>query len=117
MIIGSTILTIPITFTEEAWRLSETLSIINLVGMFFMSIAFLAMYTYHGIFQGGIKNRKGTYLWWIFVDYLVTHTVVCLILLVLNKLCILNEASIAFSRMNIMLLLLGAVLIDCFDKE
>lgn len=58
IVIGAFALAIPISFSEEAWKLSETLPFFNLSILFFLSFCFLGFYTYESIFQADIKNKK-----------------------------------------------------------
>lgn len=119
MIIGATVLSVPVAFTEEAWRLSKTLPMINVLAIVVLSLSFLSLYSYWGIFQGKIKNRETTYISRVLIGYIVTCFVVCVILTVLNKFPIFDDATIALKRMIIISLpaSMGAVVVDGFDKE
>ena len=55
--IGAFALAVPISFSEEAWRLGETLPFINMVMLFILSVCFLSFYAYESVFQGNIKYR------------------------------------------------------------
>jgi uncharacterized membrane protein len=68
VIIGATILAIPVGFTEETWRLGENLPWLNIIGLFLLSILFIAAfvyYNYHKVheFNGGefVKRVVSTY--------------------------------------------------------
>jgi len=60
--IGGFALAVPILFSEEAWKLGESLPIINLLFLFTLSLIFLSFFTYQGVFQGKIKNRISVFL-------------------------------------------------------
>jgi uncharacterized membrane protein len=119
MIIGSSVLSVPIAFTEEAWKLGESLPGINLVMIISLSLAFLCLYSYQGIFQGNIEGRVTTYFFRIFIDYIVTCSVVAVVLFALNRFPIITDIYIALKRMIIISFpaSMGAVVIDSFDKE
>ena len=119
MVTGATALSVPIAFTEEAWKLSETLPAVNMVAIVVLSLSFLALYSYHGIFQGRIENRKVTYALRTLINYFVTGIVVSIILIVLDKFPIISHPNIAIKRMIIISLpaSIGAVVVDGFDKE
>ena len=52
--IGAFALAVPISFSEEAWRLGESLPILNLLLVFILSVSFLALFAYENVFQGKI---------------------------------------------------------------
>jgi uncharacterized membrane protein len=49
--VGSFALAVPISFSEEAWRLGETLPLYNLLMLFTLSVIFLGFFTYQSVFQ------------------------------------------------------------------
>ncbi len=85
IIVGSSLLVAPVAFSEEAWHLSETLPLKNIAFLLFLSISFIGMYVYQGIFSGNIVNRISVFVFRIFIDYFITLLVVFIILLALNK--------------------------------
>ena len=119
VMIGAFALAVPISFSEEAWRMGETLPIQNLSILMVMSLVFLAFYTYQSVFQGNIKNRVSVYLLRIVIAYGITALVVGLILFSLNKLPISDEPLVAFKRLIIICMpaSMGAIIVDSFDKE
>ncbi|MDD3500552.1 MAG: DUF2391 family protein, partial [Sulfurovum sp.] len=52
IIIGAFALAVPISFSEEAWRLGETLPLFNLLLVVILSVCFLALFAYQSVFQG-----------------------------------------------------------------
>ncbi len=117
--IGSFALAVPISFSEEAWRLGEQLPIYNIALLFLLSISFLALYTYESVFQGEIKYRVAVYVLRIIFAYLIASMVVALILLSLDKFPLFTEPLIAFKRLIIITMpaSMGAIIVDGFDKE
>lgn len=55
-------LAVPISFSEEAWRLGETLPLQNLFMLFLLSLVFLTLYTFESVFQRNIINRKFVFI-------------------------------------------------------
>ena len=98
LIIGASVLSVPIAFTEEAWNLSKTLPLVNLIVVVLLSLAFISIYAFRGIYEGKVKNRIVTYLSRVFIDYGVTLCVVVIVLFALNKFPILADTSIAIKR-------------------
>lgn len=119
LIIGASVLCVPIAFTEEAWNMSRTLPIANLIFIVLLSLGFISIYAFKGIYDGKIKNRKLTYILRIIFDYVVTISVVVTVLFALNKFPIISDTYIAIKRVIIISFpaSMGAIVVDSFDKE
>ncbi len=118
IVIGSSLLVAPIAFSEEAWNLSRSLPLGNIIFLMFLSIFFITLYVYQGIFSADVKSRKLIFISRIFIDYFITLMVVCVILLALNKIPF-DNPLIAIKR----IILIGfpaslvGVVLDGLDKE
>ena len=77
--IGAFALAVPISFSEEAWRLGETLPFINIVMLFILSVCFLSYYAYENVFQGNIKYRTVIFGLRVIIAYIVAGLVVSLV--------------------------------------
>lgn len=117
--IGSFAIAVPISFSEEAWKLGESLPIINLIFLFCLSMVFLSFYTYEGVFQAKIKNRTLVFIFRIFIAYIITAVIVGLVLISINKFPILSESLVALKRLVVISMpaSMGAIVVDSFDKE
>ncbi|EKA4470960.1 hypothetical protein XM70_c11677 [Vibrio parahaemolyticus] len=117
--VGAFALAVPISFSEEAWRLGETLPILNLLMLFGLSVIFLTLYTYESVFQRNIVERKLVFILRIIVAYLMTALVVVLVLFCINKLPLISEPLVALKRVIIISMpaSMGAIVVDSFDKE
>lgn len=119
VIVGSSALTIPVAFSEESWKLSETLPIFNLIVIIVLSLLFINIYSFQGIFQGQVKHRLSHFVLRTIIDYGVTFIVVFVILFALNRMPLFEEPLIAFKRIIILSFpaSMGGVIVDGFDKE
>ncbi|MCZ4293290.1 DUF2391 family protein [Vibrio sinaloensis] len=117
--VGAFALAVPISFSEEAWRLGETLPRLNLVMLFSLSVVFLTLYTYESVFQRSISTRKFVFVLRIILAYLITALVVALVLFCIDKLPLLTEPLVAIKRVVIISMpaSMGAIVVDSFDKE
>ncbi|NWF38592.1 DUF2391 family protein [Mariprofundus sp. NF] len=117
--IGAFALAVPVAFSEEAWRLGETLPITNLLTLFLLSMSFLTFYAYQSVFQGKVKHRMPAFLWRIAIAYAITALVVALVLFSLNKFPLLTDTVVAFKRLIVISMpaCMGAIIVDSFDKE
>ena len=117
--IGAFALAVPLSFSEEAWKLGETLPLSNLLMIFILSISFLGFFAYESVFQGNIKHRVPVFLLRIAIAYTITALVVALVLLSLNKFPLFIDTAIAFKRLIVITMpaSMGAISVDSFDKE
>lgn len=119
IIIGSFALAIPISFSEEAWRLGETLPFANLGLLLFLSFCFLGFYTYQSIFQANIKYRRFAFFFRVLMAYSIAFLVVVLILFAIDKLPVFTDTIVAIKRVIVISMpaSMGAIIVDGFDKE
>ena len=117
--VGAFALAVPISFSEEAWRLGETLPFRNLSMLFTLSVIFLTLFTYQSVFQQDVKSRVGVFIFRIAVAYLITAFVVGLVLLCLDKLPMFGDPITSLKRIIIISMpaSMGAIVVDSFDKE
>ena len=119
VIIGASALTLPVAFSEESWKLSETLPLANVFLLLFLSLLFIGLYSIQGIFQGKVKHRLSHFVLRVVIDYGVTLVVVFIILLALNRMPLFEEPIIALKRIILLSFpaSMGGVIVDGFDKE
>lgn len=117
--VGAFALALPISFSEEAWRLGETLPFINLFLLFCLSILFLSIFTYQSIFQQQVSTRMHVFILRIVIAYIMAAFVVALVLFCLNKLPILEDPITALKRIVVITMpaSMGAIVVDSFDRE
>lgn len=119
VIIGAFTLAVPISFSEEAWNLSKTLPLENVLMLFIISIIFLGFFAYQSVFQSDVKRRRLAFVLRIVIAYSLTIFVVALVLLALDKLPLQTEPLLAFKRLVLIAMpaSMGAIVVDSFDKE
>jgi uncharacterized membrane protein len=117
--VGAFALAVPISFSEEAWRLGETLPYSNLLMLFTLSVVFLSFFAYENVFQKNIQSRIFVFIFRIVIAYLMAALVVSLVLFCLNKLPLFEDPITAFKRIIVITMTasMGAIVVDSFDKE
>ncbi|OZS44907.1 DUF2391 family protein [Photobacterium sanguinicancri] len=117
--VGAFALAVPISFSEEAWRLGETLPSRNLLLLIVLSVTFLTLYTYESVFQRNVSQRKLVFIFRIVVAYLMAALVVALVLFCLDKLPLMSDPLVALKRIIVITMpaSMGAIVVDSFDKE
>ncbi|NOH95871.1 DUF2391 family protein [Vibrio sp. 99-70-13A1] len=117
--VGAFALAVPISFSEEAWKLGETLPATNLMLLFTLSVVFLGLYTYESVFQREVSNRKLVFVSRIVIAYLMAAFVVALVLFCIDKLPLTEDPIVSFKRIIVITMpaSMGAIIVDSFDKE
>lgn len=119
VVVGASALTVPVAFSEESWRLSETLPMFNVLLLFILSLLFIGLYSIQGIFQGNVKHRYYDLIFRTLVDYGVTIIIVFIILFALNRMPLFDDPVVAIKRVILLSFpaSMGGVIVDGFDKE
>ncbi len=117
--IGAFALAVPISFSEEAWRLGETLPVLNLISIILLSFLSLSFFTYQVVFQGNVRKRLLAFSLRVFLAYIITGAVVALVLLSLDKFPFISDPWVAFRRLIVVTMpaSMGAIVVDGLDKE
>jgi uncharacterized membrane protein len=85
VIVGASILAIPVGFTEETWRLGETLPFMNVFGLFLISVAFVSLFAYYNYYRGRMKEHSGEFFKRVFSTYLFSFVMVAVLLTLIQR--------------------------------
>ena len=98
IVVGASILAIPVAFTEETWRLGETLPMNNVISLMLISLLFIGSFVYYNYYRGRMKEHKIEYIKRVTMTYLVSFLVVALLLTIIQRAPWDSNFTIAFSR-------------------
>jgi uncharacterized membrane protein len=98
VIVGASILAIPVAFTEETWRLGETLPLSNIMGLMLLSVAFISAFVYYNYYRNRLAEHRTEFAKRVATTYLISFLVVALLLTLIDKAPWASSATIAFSR-------------------
>jgi len=100
VIIGATILAVPIGFTEETWTLGSTLPLSNIIGIFLISLLFISTFTYYHYHKkpSVLKNHFNKFLNRTISTYILSFIIVAVILSLIQKAPWLSDTLLAFKR-------------------
>ncbi len=104
VIIGATILAIPVGFTEETWRLGGELPLWNNLILMMISVIFIGafvFYTYHGKVGNG---HGGEFLKRVVSTYVFSFLVVAILLTLIQRAPWMTEWALALKRVIIVTL-------------
>ncbi len=85
IIVGATILAIPVGLTEETWILASELKMENVLLLSFVSILFIALFVYFNFYRFNLKTHLGEYFKRTIATYLLSLLVVGLLLTIIEK--------------------------------
>jgi len=85
VIVGASILAIPVSFTEEAWTLGEKLPFNNIALLSLLSLLFIASFVYYNIYRFHFKGHIIEYIKRVICTYFFSLFVVAVILTIIQK--------------------------------
>jgi uncharacterized membrane protein len=98
IIVGSAILAIPVGFTEETWKLGETLPLINVLILGMITLLFIAAYVYFNFFKDVFYQQLFNYAKRVLAIYLLSLFVVGLLLTIIQRAPWAGDFSLALKR-------------------
>ena len=101
ILVGASILAIPVGFTEEVWTLGADLPILNVAGLALISIAFIALYVYFTFYRDLFNQYRFEYVKRVLAIYLLTLAVVASLLTIILVAPWGTESVVAIKRVVI----------------
>ena len=85
VIVGATVLAIPIAFTEETWKLGETLPMLNIFGLFALSLVFISLFAYRNYKKRGIPFLWDDFFVRVAATYVFAFITVSLVMILIQR--------------------------------
>lgn len=86
IIVGASILAIPVAFTEETWRLGELLPLSKVLGIMVLSLFFISAFVYYNFYRKEhLREHWDELLKRVLSTYVISLIVVALILTLIEK--------------------------------
>ncbi|TYA71582.1 DUF2391 family protein [Seonamhaeicola marinus] len=101
VIIGSALLAIPVSLTEEAWNLGITLPFKNILLIILLSLIMIGMFVYFNFYRFNFKGNKFEFFKRVIGTYLISLLIVALVLTIIDKCPWGNNNLLAFKRIVI----------------
>jgi uncharacterized membrane protein len=83
ILVGATILAIPVGFTEETWNLGQRLPMVNILLLALFSIFFIALFVYTNFYRDYLKEHLAEYIKRVFAIYMLSLIVVGVLMTVI----------------------------------
>lgn len=85
IIIGSTILALPVAYTEEAWNLGADLPVFNVCLLSLISLIFVALFVYFNFYRFTLKEHLFNYFKRVIATYVISIIVVAVLLTIIQR--------------------------------
>lgn len=85
VIVGASILAIPVAFTEEVWSLGATLPTINVLGILCVSLLFISIFVYYNYYRKHFREHRAEFVKRVSSTYILSFLVVAVFLTLIQK--------------------------------
>jgi uncharacterized membrane protein len=85
IIVGASVLAVPVAFTEETWTLGERLPAANVLGLAAISVIFIALFVYYNFYRSALRGHVTEYLKRVIAIYVLSLLVVGGLLTLIQK--------------------------------
>jgi len=85
IIVGASVLAVPVAFTEETWNLGVQLSLASVLALSVLSLLFIALFVYFNFYRFNFKGHVVEYCKRVVAIYVFSLLVVGLILTIIQK--------------------------------
>lgn len=85
IVVGSSILAVPVAYTEEAWVLAETLPNNNVMGVALLSFIIIGAFVYFNFYRGNLLLYLFEFIKRVLFTYLISFVVVAVFLTLIDK--------------------------------
>jgi uncharacterized membrane protein len=101
IIVGASILAIPVGFTEETWNLGERLPLSNILALAIISLVFIALFVYFNFYRFQLKGFVFEYIKRVIAIYVLSLVVVGVLLTIIEKCPWGTDTMVALKRIVI----------------
>jgi uncharacterized membrane protein len=98
VLVGASILAVPVAFTEETWNLGQNLPLTNILGILGLSLIFISSFVYYNFYRHNIKGNLGEFVKRTLSIYIVSFAVVALLLTLIERAPWTTDKLLAFKR-------------------
>jgi len=98
VIVGSTILAIPLAYTQEVWDLGTSMSMRNIFFLLLLSLTFISGFVYYTYYRKDFKSHYIEFIKRSFSTYVFSFLIVTLILALIGKAPWTVDWVLAFKR-------------------
>lgn len=101
IVVGASLLAIPVGFTEETWKLGQHLSFERVLWFPILSILFIALFVYYNSYQKRLHNHWLSFMKRVFFTYVFSFLIVALLMHVIDQTPWATDWGLALKRVFI----------------
>jgi uncharacterized membrane protein len=101
VIVGASLLAVPVAFTEEVWKLSAELPLRNVLSLSGLSLLFIGLFVYFNFYRSYLGKHWFQYCKRVFLTYAISLLVVALLLWIIQRCPWETEPIVALKRVLI----------------
>jgi uncharacterized membrane protein len=98
ILVGASILAVPVAFTEEVWNMGDELAWLNVILLSGIALLFLGAFIYFTSYRAHLKMFRNEFLKRTFTTFLLSVIVVGLLLTVVDKCPWVTDFNLALKR-------------------
>lgn len=85
IIVGASVLAVPVAFTEETWKLGEKLPLLNVLGLTSLSLLFIGLFVYFNFYRDMLRENIGEYVKRVISIYVFSLLIVGILLTLIQQ--------------------------------
>ena len=85
IIVGASVLAVPVAFTEETWRLGEKLPLRNVIGLTSLSLLFIGLFVYFNFYRDMFRQHIWEYVKRVVSIYFFSLLIVGILLTLIQQ--------------------------------
>tara|TARA_Y100000034_G_scaffold123671_1_gene170792 strand:- start:9304 stop:9795 length:492 start_codon:yes stop_codon:yes gene_type:complete len=98
IVIGSTILAVPVAFTQETWDLASSLPLLNINIFLAASILFISAFVYYNFYRNKLSGNVDHFVKRTISTYVLSFLVVTALLVLIERAPWLTDSVLAYKR-------------------
>lgn len=98
VLLGSTIISIPVSYTQEAWDLGASLPTKNVIMLLMLSLTFVAVFVYFNYYKQKLKKHYIEFIKRVLSTYVLSFGMVALLLILIEQAPWGVDSLLAFKR-------------------
>lgn len=101
VIVGASLLAVPVAFTEETWTLGRELPLANVLSLSALSVLFISLFVYFNFYRSHMKGNVLKFIKRVVSIYFFSLLVVALLLTIIQRCPWQTDAILALKRVLI----------------
>ncbi|MCA0933896.1 MULTISPECIES: DUF2391 family protein [Lutimonas] len=101
ILVGASILAVPVAFTEEVWNMGNDLGWFNIILLNFVSLIFMGSFMYFKGYRNRLEMYRNEYLKRLFSTFFLSVLIVAILLTIVGKCPWITDPDLALKRILI----------------